>query len=714
MTNLGAILTRAGLIPAAVMVVLVGSLAARAEEAKAPDKTETPAAAAGAASATDAAPDKDKAAQANSAEDKAAEKKETAAGAQATRSAGERAKAEASAGKDSANKAAPVSTAALPDASSQSAASVSDQALPPADAMVAEVRRMIPDVAKGSNPDDIVALAAYYEDLTGPAIWVSTDGLTAKGDAVVKEIAKADDWGLPAADFPLPQVAGSMLTTEAAAEAEIRIGMAVLKYARYARGGRINPASISALVDVNPPLLAPKAVLNDISVRDEPDAYLRSLHPKHEQFERLRQALLKLRGTDEKEVEEPEADPALSVKIPPGRLLRGGVEDPQVALLRKRLNVPADDPAKENIYDDKLQAAVRDFQRAKGLRADALVGNNTRAVLNGQPKPVAASTGSRIERILINMERWRWMPEDLGKLYVWDNVPEALTRIVKDGKVIHTDRIVVGQPSWPTPFFSADMKNVVFHPTWGVPDGIKRKELAPLLRKSSGAGFFGIFGGGYSAQAVLDAYQLRAYMNGRPVDPNSIDWSSIDIRAVSFQQPPGPKNPLGTVKFMFPNKHDVYMHDTPERELFSRSSRALSHGCMRVQDPRRFAEIILSEDKGWSPEKVRGMFNGYSNNIALDTHIPVHVTYMTVRVDDQGKLLTFADFYGLDSRTAAALTGRRSVRLKQPAYADAEVASSDPESSYSSSSVPSRQYNRKRRKQGPPTLADAISDIFSP
>jgi murein L,D-transpeptidase YcbB/YkuD len=391
------------------------------------------------------------------------------------------------------------------------------------------------------------------------------------------------------------------------------------------------------------------------------------------------------------------------------------MEDPQVALLRQRLKVPADDKAKENVYDDKLQEAVRQFQRDKNLRPDALIGNNTRAILNGQPKPQPVTADSKIERILVNMERWRWLPEDLGKLYVWDNVPEALTRIVKDGKIIHTDRIVVGQPSWPTPTFSADMKTVVFHPSWGVPDGIKAKELAPLLRKSSGAGFFGIFGGGYSAQAVLDAYQLRAYVNGRQVDANSVDWSSIDIRSVSFQQPPGPKNPLGNVKFMFPNKHDVYMHDTPERELFSRPFRALSHGCMRVQDPRRFAEIILGEDKGWSADKVRGMFNGYSADVPLDTHVPVHVTYMTARVDEDGKLLTFPDFYGLDGRTAAALTGRN-VRFEQPAYPDDDQVAStaDPEAAPFSPTQPRNRQQGRKKNQGPPTLADAITDMFSP
>ena len=620
----------------------------------------------------------------------------------------------------------PAATAALPDAAPGTAPPAAPPAVapaPPADPIVAAIRQRIPEAAKGANPDDVKALTAYYGELIGPPLWVSASGFTPKGKAATAELAKAGDWGLNASDFQVPQV-GAGLTPEVAADAEIKTAVALLKYARYARGGRVNPMAISQLIDQSPPLRDPKTVLADLASTDAPDAYLRGLNPKHEQFELLRQALLKARGGTLKEeapavpAEQPQ-DPALAIQIPPGRIIVPGGKDPQVALLRQRLKVQATDPASETVYDAKLQDAVREFQRGNGLRADGQIGNGTRNALNaaGKPKqaaaarpPPPATNEAKIELILINMERWRWMPEQLGKFYVWDNVPEALTRIVKDGKIIHTARIIVGQPTWPTPSFSADMKTVVFHPTWGVPEGIKAKELAPILRKSSG-GLFGFFGGGYSAQAVLEAYQLHAYVNGRPVDANSIDWGSIDMRSVSFQQPPGPKNPLGDVKFLFPNKHDVYMHDTPERNLFPKSFRAFSHGCMRVQDPARFAEIILAEDKGWSPEKTRSMFGAGSQDVPLDTHIPVHVTYMTARVTEDGKLETYGDVYGLDSRVAAALTGN-AMRFEQPAYPQDDVVASDDNSPLSA--PPGQSKGRKKQSQGPPSLTDAINGIFSP
>lgn len=606
----------------------------------------------------------------------------------------------------------PKATAALPDASGATSDSAPAQVLPPADPIVAGIRQRLSEVGKKASEDEAAALSAYYGELTGAAIWASTSGLTEKGKAVVAEIGRADNWGLPASAFDVPSAGASSLTPEAAADAELQVALAVLKYARYARGGRINPGSISQLMDQRPTLVPPKTVLTDIAAAEKPDAYLVSLHPKHPQFEALRQVLLKLRGGEVKE-EAPVVDPALAVKLPMGRIIRPGSSDEQVSLLRQRLKVAADDAANENVYDEKLQEAVREFQRSNGLRPDGIVGNGTRQVMNGGPAPPPpASNNSKIERILINMERWRWVPADMGEFYVWDNVPEFLTRIVKNGNVIHTDEIIVGQPSWPTPIFSADMKTIVFRPSWGVPDGIKMKELAPLLRKSSGAGFFGIFGGGYSAQAVLEAYDLRAYAGGRQIDANSVDWANVDIRRYSFQQPPGPKNVLGDVKFMFPNSHDVYMHDTPERNLFGKAYRALSHGCMRVHEPRRLAEVLLAEDKGWPAARTQSMFSS-GGEVALDKHIPVHITYFTARVDDDGKLQTYGDFYGLDGRTAAALTGK-SIRFEQPSYPGDDIVATSEDGPIGQQ----QQYNRRKKKQSqyssPTTLSDAINGLFSP
>lgn len=518
---------------------------------------------------------------------------------------------------------------------------------PPSPELI-ELRKRLPGLIGKADKEEAAAVTAFYETRRGSLLWVGESGFTKKGRAVVAEIGKADDWGLRARDFSLPQLAsGEVPLIKDAVESEVALTLAILKYARYARGGRIrDPSRISKILDHTPPLLPPKRVLADIAVADAPDAYLRSLHPKHEQFQKLRALLLKLRN--------PESVPAAG--------------------------------------DEKEFAFGANLQKSESLPwADD---RDARA-----SKPARARSGAEIDRILVNMERWRWLPTDLGAFYVWNNVPEFLTRVVKDGKIVNSDRIVAGQPAWPTPSFSADMKTIVFHPSWGVPDGIKRKELAPLLRKSSSGGLIGLFTGAPSSEAVLKGHDLRVYYKGRQIDPNQVDWSNANISAYDFRQPPGPKNVLGTVKFLFPNRHDVYMHDTPERDLFARDYRGMSHGCMRVGNPRRLAEILLAEDKGWSPEKVGSLYRGGTRSIELSRHIPVHNTYFTAMVDYKGNLRTFGDLYGLDARVGKALL-RRNVRFKSRHYDPTPAAS--------------RQTRPTTQTGAPQSLADVLNNIFSP
>src|SRR5262249_30521952 len=256
------------------------------------------------------------------------------------------------------------------------------------------------------------------------------------------------------------------------AAAEIQLTFAVLKYARYARGGRFSdPSSISKLLDYTPPVRRPRDVLADIAASAAPDAYLRSLHPKHEQFEGLRRLLLELRGRG-----------AISGKL---------------------------------AYGEKLQTTLPKLVRSEMPGSDA--------VSSVEPERESADKTVRLGRILVNMERWRWLPADLGEFYVWNNVPEFLTRVVRKGETIHSDRVIAGQPDWATPAFSAGMTMIVFHPSWGVPDGIKRKELVPPLRGSPQSALIGLSTGTQSSRAVLGQHKLQAYYQGRPIDPDQVD-----------------------------------------------------------------------------------------------------------------------------------------------------------------------------------------------
>ncbi len=449
----------------------------------------------------------------------------------------------------------------------------------------------------GGDAADRAALTAFYAAENARVVWTDETGLTARAQKVIAEIAKADDWGLVASAFDLPRLPAGSPDVQARADAEIKLGMAILRYARHARGGRLDPQSVSKTLDRKPQVFEPRSLIQAAAAASAPDAYLRGLHPKHAGFRNLQKALVAARTT-------------------------------------------AAEPVVEQTPPDEPSASDRKNRGKAGKQA--------------KPAPSSSET---IRRIVVNMERWRWMPDDLGAFHIWNNVPEQMTVAVKDGKVVFHERIVVGKPDTATPNFSANMRTVVFQPEWGVPPGIKNNEIGPLLRRASAesGGWFG--SSGRPPSSVLARHNLRVVSNGQVLNPDSINWSQVDVNRFSFIQPSGPQNVLGVVKFMFPNKHDVYMHDTPQKHLFSSPVRTYSHGCMRVQNPVRFAEVLLEHDKGWSADRVRSMVPR-GGEVRLTSEIPVHNVYFTAVADETGKLKTYSDLYGMDSRVASALEGR--------------------------------------------------------
>jgi murein L,D-transpeptidase YcbB/YkuD len=279
-------------------------------------------------------------------------------------------------------------------------------------------------------------------------------------------------------------------------------------------------------------------------------------------------------------------------------------------------------------------AAVEAFQRASGLRADGIVGRNTLAAMNRR----GAAADPR-QTVLVNMERWRWMPRYLGDFYVRVNIPEYELDIYRGGEVAYTTRVVVGKVGSQTPVFSDEMEHIVVNPDWNVPASIVRNELLPAVRNGSG----------------LRGYQVYANIKGkyRVVDPRSV--RNIDARKIQIRQPPGARNALGQVKFLFPNHYNVYLHDTPSKSLFERDTRAFSHGCVRVMNPWDFAEALLADSDQVSGSQLRKRVGGGESWVNLDRHIPVHITYFTAWVDGGGNLQVRNDVYGHDKRMEKAL-----------------------------------------------------------
>jgi L,D-transpeptidase YcbB len=497
--------------------------------------------------------------------------------------------------------------------------------------------------SKSVRVADMQAIDRAYRERAGATIWVTADGLTPRAAALIATLDGSAEWGLDPSNYPVARSVFQGADIDALASIELAYSRAAIGYARDAHVGRFDPVAISDLIDRMSVRPAPDQVLRQLASTDDVKATLLAFQPKHPQFERLRQLWLASRV--------PEAKVSSS-----GPKLKPGTRHPDVALIRLALGVPAtgnDDSARET-YDPALVDAIRAFQTNQGMKSDGIIGKKLRQVLAaGSQAQGTTMTGDDVDRLRANMERWRWLPEELGPFYILNNIPEYTTRVVKNDVIIHEERIVVGKPTTPTSLFSKNMSYIELNPYWNVPESIKLKELLPALRR-----------GGSSA---LTRRGLRVTVNGKNLHPSQVRWNRIDMRKVGIFQPPGVSNALGRVKFMFPNSHDIYMHDTPSKELFEQEARAFSHGCVRVRDPQQLAEVILTEVNVIKPETVAAEFAKTENRqIQLIKPFPVHIGYFTAWVNDDGTVTTFPDVYGHDQRTTLALAGRmREIRRQE-------------------------------------------------
>jgi murein L,D-transpeptidase YcbB/YkuD len=410
---------------------------------------------------------------------------------------------------------------------------------------------------------------------------------------------------------------------------------AFLRYAGDLREGRLNPERLKAKLSWDRPALAPVSALQSAMRSDDLDAHLDRLVPATPMYRELRRLLREYRAL---------ADRGGWPTLAEGDTLEPGMTGPRVAALRQRLSASGDitvydsDPDQ---FDAGLEQAVRRFQKRHGLSVDGLVGPNTYAALN---VPVEA----RIRQIEVNMERWRWMPDDLGRRYVMVNLAGQQVELVDSGFTELRMRAVVGKPYRETPVFSDTMTYLDFNPTWTVPPTILEEDIVPKLRENPQ----------YLAQNDMTLY--AGWSADAPVlDPTMIDWERVNPKLLPYRivQAPGPENPLGQVKFMFPNRHHIYLHDTPSRHLFDRPVRAFSSGCIRVAEPAKLAEAVLEGTKGWDIARVKAeMADARPNRVRLADPLPVHLTYSTVWVGEGGTVNFRPDLYGRDARLAEALT----------------------------------------------------------
>ncbi|WP_428031263.1 L,D-transpeptidase family protein [Ancylobacter sp.] len=470
---------------------------------------------------------------------------------------------------------------------------------------------------------DQQALAAFYADRQYQPVFTAEAGLTPLGQSAVDVFAAAGEEGLDPADYSVPPLPADADAAQRA-DAEMRLAAMTLVYARHVQSGRFDPKIISKDVDPTPTVPDAATVLAQVAGAPDPRAVFASFAPQYGQYKALKEKLATLMA------QAPAVSHAL---IPPGPSLRPGESDPRVPLLRARLGVAAD--GGDDRYDSLVVDAVEDFQRQAGLAPDGIVGRGTLAALN--------DTGADpVPDIVANMERWRWVPHEVAPAYVMVNIPEFMVRVVVDEQPIHQTRVVVGKPETQTPILSENMQYAVFNPSWHVPPSIMRNEMLPKLQADPYA---------------LQRQGIDVVRNGRVIDPGMVDWRR-GTQGYAFRQEPGERNALGRMKFMFPNKHAVYLHDTPSRALFARDRRAFSHGCVRVLEPLEFAEVLFSlgrPKEGWTQQKLSRLLGGDEKSLPLKNKFPVHLVYFTTFVDGNGQMVSREDLYGINAATKANL-----------------------------------------------------------
>jgi len=451
------------------------------------------------------------------------------------------------------------------------------------------------------------AVETFYASRNYAPLWIMDGALTAHAKATIARLKNAAADGLDPADYPVPDFA-SLSNAEQLADAELALTNSVLTFARHLQTGRIAPTRVYAQVDFGDHTPDASEILRKVAGAGDVNAAFDSFNPPHEGFRELRDKLAALRAN----ASAGEADS----RIPDGALIRPGKKDNRIPALRNKLGLSGN--SDDILYDRRLFDAVRRVQQRADIKPTGLIDNKTIAVINGPTR------SALVERVVANMERWRWLPRDFGKTYVMVNIPDYTLKLVHDHREVWHTKIVAGKPQTPTPLLAASMDNVLVNPSWFVPQSIIQNELLPMYAS----------------------------------DPNIFDRMGLEVKRgpdghINVVQPPGAANALGRIKFNFPNKFQVYLHDTPEKKLFTYDRRAFSHGCMRVEDPTKFGELILHlSDNGPTPNsrQLYSMFGQDERTFKLQQRPTVLLTYQTAFVDEAGKLQFRDDIYGFDQR----------------------------------------------------------------
>ncbi len=482
-----------------------------------------------------------------------------------------------------------------------------------------------------------VTIPRFYMDRSYKPAWTDKSLV----DQMLMAIKGSYDHGLNPEDYHLSAINGLLdrLNKNAdsprdQADLDVLLTDALLRLSFHLFYGKVSPESLDPDWNFKRKILDkdPAQYLSRVISSGKITENLKRLWPHQPYYETLRTWLKKYREFAKHPWHK------LSFK----KTIRPGYSGKEVVLLRQRLAaeeyLPSDNTSGHpELFDKELEDAVRRFQSHHGLEVDGIVGKNTVRALNLSPT-------YKVNKLRVNLERARWILHNLPKEFLLVNIAAFQLYYYKDGKEKWSCKVMVGKPFWKTPVFRATMEYVVLNPYWVVPPGILEKEVIPEIKRNRH----------YLSKNNMEIVDAK----GRRIDPNSIDWRKINPARFPYivRQKPGPKNALGRIKFIFPNKHFVFLHDTPAKSLFSRHMRAFSHGCIRVEKPMELAAILFSGSKKWTMERIKAIIESGKNKIIhLEKKMPILILYWTVLRNRDGSVTFLPDIYDRDKKILIGL-----------------------------------------------------------
>ena len=474
-------------------------------------------------------------------------------------------------------------------------------------------------------------IEAHYIASGYEPIWIEDGKASKKAEDMVEMINLSYEDGLEPNDYDADELFQKLGASDDSSLADLEIHLATtsVSYAQHMNAGRLNPNQVNREIVIYPNAVGADSILGNIRRTSSLKAYIRLLAPLTPRYERLRNALASYRRI--------EANGGWTT-VPEGEVLKPDMSDERVPALRARMvqaGLLEGEVTDSQLYDEALVAAVTEFQDRAGIEMDGVVGPGTLEQLN---IPVE----DRIVTMEVNMERNRWMQNDFGAHHIFANLADQVVKVVLNEKTVHAEIIQVGLPYHRTPVFTDELEYVEINPFWNVPYSIAVNEYLPKLRRNPG---------------VLAAQNISLLSNGNAINARRVNWNAYGRGNFPFRlrQNPGQGNALGRIKFMFPNKFNVYMHDTPSKSKFDRAQRYFSHGCLRLRNPLKMAEVLLGE-QGWDREKIDATVAGGKRTVVkLEEKIPVHIVYLTSWVNKDGSVHFRKDVYGRDTILADAL-----------------------------------------------------------